>query len=301
MERKFYNVRFAAQPINWSNNDLASLEENVSFQQILDEIHEVGYEGTELGKKYPKDTKILKKELKKRNLVLTSGFGKVHFTNPELSEEFFKQYKEHVLFLKEMGCEYVITCEIGNSSYWHSNSDMNEIESNNLNEEQWCLLSQGLNKAGQFCKENGMKLVYHMHADTPINSLEQIRKLMNLTDKDKVFLVGDTGHLFYCGVDLESFFEEFVDRIKYIHLKDVREEVLLEIKKYNIDFEAAVRLGVFTVPGDGSVDFTPIMDILEENNYQGWIVVEAEQNPKYANPLIYASKAREYIRIITNM
>lgn len=301
MERRFYNVRFGAQAINWVNDDMHDIGDHITFEQIIDEMQLAGYEGSELGRKYPRDPKVLKAALKKRNLVLTSGWSDVLFIDPKYADEFYEKFKKHSLFLKEMGCKYVVVCEVGNSTNWDPREDRSKLGVKPLTEEQWEMLADGLNKAGQFCKENGMEMVYHVHSGTVVSNMEETEKMVSMTDPDKVFILGDTGHLHYCGVNVAEFFKKFADRIKYVHLKDIRQHVLDEVKEHGLDFNSAVRVGVFTVPGDGCIDFEAVMDVLESSDYQGWLVVEAEQNPLYADPLVYSKKAREYLRSITGM
>jgi inosose dehydratase len=299
--RKFYNVNFGIQPINWVNDDLPEWGKDVHFSKVMDEIHEAGFQGCEKVNKFPSDPKVLKDELKKRNLVLSSGWGSTCFISKEHSEEFFEDYKKHVLFLKEMGSRYVVTCELGNSQHWDPRGDRTKEGVKEMNDEEWSLLAEGLNRAGEFCNQHGMALVYHVHAGTVIENHKQVKRLMDSTDHDKVHLLFDTGHLYFCGVDVVNYLEEFIDRVKYVHLKDVRKDILEQVNKHGLDFRSAVKVGVFTVPGDGDVDFETLMDILEKNYYQGWMVVEAEQNPKHANPFEYAKKARAYIAKLTNM
>jgi len=301
MTRKLYNVKIGAQAINWVNDDLHDVGDFITFEQTIDEMHLAGYEGTELGRKYPRDPEVLKNELKKRDLVLTSGWGDVLFIDEKYAGEYIEKFKKHALFLKEMGCKYVVCCEVGNSTCWDPREDRRKLGVKKLNENQWKMLADGLNMLGAFCKENDMKLVYHVHNGTVIETAEETRKLCNMTDSDKLFILADTGHLYMCGVDVVKFFEDFADRIKYIHFKDIRQDVLNVVREHNLDFNSGVRVGLFTVPGDGCIDFVPIIDLLEKNGYQGWLVVEAEQNALYFNPLTYAKIAREYLRNITGI
>ena len=131
---------------------------------------------------------------------------------------------------------------------------------------------------------------------TGVQTVEEIDRLMDETDPELVFLLFDSGHLSFAGIDPIPVLKKYIKRIKHVHLKDLRLKVYEEVKKQNMSFLDAVRAGVFTVPGDGDVDFTSIFDVLAENDYEGYVLVEAEQDPAKANPFEYAVKARKYIK-----
>ena len=140
-----------------------------------------------------------------------------------------------------------------------------------------------------------MTLTCHHHMGTGVQTAEEIDTFMSLIDPEKVFLLFDSGHLTFAGIDPVPVLEKYIDRIKHVHLKDVRLNIRDKAQAEGWSFLQAVREGVFTVPGDGDVDFAPIFDILEKSGYEGWVVVEAEQDPAKANPFEYAKKARAYI------
>ena len=140
-----------------------------------------------------------------------------------------------------------------------------------------------------------MVLTCHHHMGTGVQTIEEIDTFMSLVDPEKVFLLFDSGHLTFAGIDPVPVLEKYIDRIRHVHLKDVRLPIRDKAREEGWSFLQAVREGVFTVPGDGDVDFAPIFDILEKSGYEGWVVVEAEQDPAKANPFEYAKKARAYI------
>ena len=168
-------------------------------------------------------------------------------------------------------------------------------------DEQWKLVAEGLNKLGALAAEKDMKLVYHHHMGTGVQTEAEIDKLMEMTDPNLVFLLYDTGHLVCSGEDYIGILKKYINRIKHVHLKDVRKELVEKVKNENMSFLDGVRMGMFTVPGDGCIDFKPVYDILKENNYEGWTMVEAEQDPAIANPLEYAQKARKYIHEVSGL
>ncbi|SDP09614.1 inosose dehydratase [Paenibacillus sp. yr247] len=298
----FYNSQLAISPINWTNDDMTDLGDHYSYQQIMDEMRDLGFKGTELGRKYPKDVTTLRNELGSRGLTLTSGWCDILFSDPTAADsEAMDKFKAHVLFLKEMGARYVVTADGAGSVHWDPREDRSEKGVRKYTDEHWASLCENLNAAGEFCRSHRMTLVYHIHAGTGVETMEETDRLCLGTNPDVVSLLVDTGHLYYCGVDPAEVVRKYGDRVKYIHLKDVRQDVLDRVKKEDINFNDAVRLGVFTVPGDGVIDFKPVFEALAEANYQGWLVIEAEQDSLVANPIQYSKKAQEYIHSLTNL
>ena len=164
-----------------------------------------------------------------------------------------------------------------------------------MNDEEWKKFTDGLSKLGNIAKEYGITLVYHHHMGTVVQTAEEIDKMMDMCDPDAVYLLFDTGHLAYCGEDYMAVLKKYAKRIKHVHLKDIRPEIVAKVKAESLSFLQGVRLGAFTVPGDGTIDFKPVFDVLDEADYEGWMLVEAEQDPAIANPFKYAKMAREYI------
>jgi inosose dehydratase len=194
-----------------------------------------------------------------------------------------------------MGCKHVIVCEMGGSMHWDPRRLPEDKTIQRLTDKGWAALVEGLHRAGKLCESFGMKLVYHFHAGTVVETAEEIDRLMALTDPNLVHLLYDTGHALYGGYDPLELLHKYEDRIEYVHVKDVRRDVLEQVRKENLDFRSAVLRGMFTVPGDGCIDFAPIFEKLVEKNYNGWIIVEAEQDPAIAHPYTYAKMAKDYI------
>ena len=162
-------------------------------------------------------------------------------------------------------------------------------------------LCTGLNKLGEIALKRGMKLTFHHHMGTVVQTEAEIDKLMAGTDPALMNLLFDSGHLSFAGIDPVAVLQKHVGRVAHVHLKDIRPEIVAKVKAGHLSFLQAVRLGAFTVPGDGSVDFAPLFAILDKANYEGWFVVEAEQDPALANPFEYALKARKYIREVAGL
>ncbi len=170
-----------------------------------------------------------------------------------------------------------------------------------MNDGEWDLLCTGLNKLGKVAKDMGIQLCFHHHMGTVVQTAAEIDRMMENTDPELFGLLFDSGHLAYCGEDYMAVLKKYADRVRHVHLKDIRPEVIAKVKEENRSFLDGVRMGTFTVPGDGALDFKPIFDVLEAVGYEGYVLVEAEQDPAKANPLEYAIKARKYINEISGL
>ncbi|RAK16873.1 2-keto-myo-inositol dehydratase [Anoxybacillus vitaminiphilus] len=292
------NFRIGIAPISWVNDDIPGLGDHYTQDQVLSEMSSLGYISTEMGRLFSQDPSSLKAKLEKYGIQLASKFVGVLFSDEGRLEEELQSFSQWVKYLKEMGCEHVIVCEMGGSMHWDPRRSSDDKIIQKLTDKEWQSLVDGLHRAANICREYGMKLVYHFHAGTVVETAEEIDRLMELTDPNLVHLLYDTGHALYGGYDPLELLNNYYDRIQYIHLKDVRREVLEEVRRENLDFRSAVLRGMFTVPGDGCIDFAPIFEKLVEKNYDGWIIVEAEQDPAVAHPYKYAKMAKEYIDFI---
>ena len=168
-----------------------------------------------------------------------------------------------------------------------------------LSDKENVIASPNLGKIAK--EEYGIALTFHHHMGTVVQDPDEVERMMANTDPEYVSLLFDTGHFTYCGADPLEMVKKYVNRIKHVHLKDIRPEVVKEVKDNDLSFLEGVRRGAFTVPGDGCIDFDPIFKVLEENGYEGYMLVEAEQDPAKANPLEYAIKARKFIREKTGL
>ncbi|MCE5002453.1 myo-inosose-2 dehydratase [Staphylococcus pseudoxylosus] len=287
------NIRYACAPIAWTNDDMPELGSENSFEQCISEMALAGYEGTEIGNKYPRNPEVLKSYLEPRGLSIASAWISLYLTSKpyEVTAEAFIKHRD---FLYEMGAKVIVVSEQGNSIQGKLDKAL-YIDKPTFTEEEWQLLSEGLEKLGELAHEKDMEIVYHHHMGTGIQTTEEIDELMERTSKDNVSLLFDTGHLVVSGENPIEIFNKHVDRIKHIHFKDVRPEIKEAVDKENQCFLDGVRKGMFTVPGDGAIDFEPILNLIYQSDYKGWIVVEAEQDPSVANPFIYAKKAKEYM------
>ncbi|KRF05977.1 myo-inosose-2 dehydratase [Paenibacillus sp. Soil766] len=287
--------KLGIHPINWVGEDVKEHGADTTFEQIVDDIQKLGLTGTEMGRKYPTDINELKKELSERGISLVSQWKSVLFSDPAYREAELEAYRKHAQFLKGMGSTVISTAEVGGSLHFDPRRTPNEKEVLRLDEAGWQSLAEGLNRAGAIAQEYGLKLTYHHHGGTVVESPEEIDRLMELTDPSLVFLLFDTGHTYYGGGDPLTVLRKHYNRIAYIHLKDIRQAVLDEARAEQVDFVTCIRKGVFTVPGDGCLDFAPIFKELLAREYTGWAMLEGEQDPATHNAYEYASNALNYI------
>ncbi|NQX67372.1 myo-inosose-2 dehydratase [Paenibacillus alba] len=288
--------KLGVHPINWVGEDVKEHGADTTYEQILDDIAALGLAGTEMGRKYPTDIPVLKEELAKRGIQLVSQWKSVLFSDPAYRDEELAAYRKHAQFLQEMGSTVISTAEVGGSLHFDPRRTPNEKEVLRLDEAGWQSLAEGLNLAGAIAQEYGLKLTYHHHGGTVVESPEEIDKLMAMTDPALVHLLFDTGHAYYGGADPLTVLRKHYGRIAYIHLKDIRQAVLDEARAEQVDFVTCIRKGVFTVPGDGCLDFGPIFQELLERKYEGWAMLEGEQDPVTHPPYEYAKNALRYIQ-----
>lgn len=286
-------VRLGIAPIAWTNDDMPDLGKENTFEQCVSEMALAGFTGSEVGGKYPADTKVLKRALDLRGIqICNQWFSSFLISKP--FEETEKEFIKAADFLKEMGAKVIGVSEQSYSIQGKMEQPVWEGKYV-MNDEEWKLLAEGLNKLGKIAKDKGMTLTFHHHMGTVVQTEEEIDRFMETVDPELVFLLFDSGHLSFAGIDPEKVLKKYVDRVKHVHLKDIRKDMVEKSGNERWSFLKGVREGVFTVPGDGDVDFAPIFRILEDAGYEGWVVVEAEQDPAKANPLEYAKKARAYI------
>lgn len=287
------NVKLGIAPIGWTNDDMPDLGGENTFQQCVSEMALAGFTGSEIGSKYPKDEQELKKALELRGIqICNCWFSSFLITKPyeETEAEFIRQTD----FLKAMGAKVIGVSEQSHSIQGVLDQPVFQGKYV-MDDREWDLLTEGLNKLSKIAKDKGMMLTFHHHIGTVVQTEEEIDRFMESVDPELVYLLFDSGHLSLAGIDPVKILKKYVGRTRHVHLKDMRKAVAEKAKKEEWSFLRGVREGIFTVSGDGDVDFAPIFKVLEESGYKGWVVVEAEQDPAKANPLEYAIKARRYI------
>lgn len=286
-------VRLGIAPIAWTNDDMPDLGRENTFEQCVSEMALAGFTGSEVGGKYPADPAVLKAALDIRGIqICNQWFSSFLISRPyEVTEAEFEKATD---FLREMGAKVIGVSEQSYSIQGKIDQPVWEGKYV-MDDEEWKLLADGLNRLGKIAKDKGMTLTFHHHMGTVVQTEEEIDRFMEMVDPELVYLLFDSGHLSFAGIDPEKVLRRYVSRVKHVHLKDIRKEMVERSRRERWSFLKGVREGVFTVPGDGDVDFEPIFEILNEAGYEGYVVVEAEQDPAKANPYAYALKARKYI------
>jgi inosose dehydratase len=286
-------IKLAIAPIGWTNDDLPELGGKIPFEQCVSEMALAGFTGSEVGNKYPRDPKVLNKALRLRGLTICNAwFSSFLTTKPyeEVEEAFIK----HRDFLYAVGALVIGAAEQGHSIQGLERPVFDDKP--RFTDEEWRRLCEGLGKLGKKAAAKGMRLCYHHHMGTGVQTAGEIDRLMENTDPALLWLLYDTGHLVFSGEDHLAVLAKWINRIGHVHLKDMRPAIRKKAIKEKWPFLTAVKAGVFTVPGDGCIDFEPVFKTLKKARYRGWWVVEAEQDPARANPLEYALKARAYIK-----
>ena len=292
--RRNGDVRVGIAPIGWTNDDWPDLGGEIPLEQCLAEMADAGYEGCEVGGKFPRDPEQLHRLLAPFSLQIASGWLSLWFTNAARDAETIDAYREHCGFLRAMGASVVVVAECGRCV--QQGPLALSADRPRFDETEWNRLVDGLHRIGVIAREAGMTNVYHPHVGTGIQSAEDVDRLMDATDPALVSLLLDTGHATLDGHDPRGVIRKHAARIRHVHLKDVRGAVANEAIASRWSFERAVRAGVFTVPGDGDVDMRGVVADLDKAGYSGWMVVEAEQDPRVANPLRYARMGRQFLK-----
>ncbi len=265
-------VKLGIAPIAWTNDDMPDLGKENTFEQCVSEMALAGFTGSEVGNKYPKDPEVLKKALELRGVeICNQWFSSFLITKP--FEEVEKEFRAQLAFLKAMGAKVIGASEQSHSVQGQMDTPIfgHKYE---MNDEEWDTFCTGMNKLGKIAKEEyGIALTFHHHMGTVVQSLAEVDRMMENTDPEYVSLLFDTGHFTYCGEDPLEVVKKYVHRIKHVHLKDIRPEVVEQVKKENMSFLAGVRAGAFTIPGDGCINYDPIFKVLEDAGYEDiWLL-----------------------------
>jgi inosose dehydratase len=277
----------------WWNDDFPTIDAGISFGQAVSEMALAGFQGCSIGHKYPSDAAELKAALDLRGLRVSEPWTSTYFTIGKMRQKTIAAFEETLAHVKALGGTELVVAEFGASSHLLPV----DVFANRpvFTNAQWDALTSGLDELGKIAGSAGMKLSYHHHMGTGVMTRADIDRLMASTDPDLVHLLLDTGHMAFAGDDPLELARAYADRIGHVHMKSIRPEVVSRVREEGLSFQEGVELGVFTVPGDGAIDFRPILEVLADADYRGWLVVEAEQDPNKAIPLEYAKKARAYL------
>ena len=288
------DVKLGICPIGWSNDDMWDLGDENTFQQCISEMRLAGFTGCEVGHKYPSDVKELKEALDLRGMTIASKWFS-SFLGTKPFEETFEEFKKEIEYLSYAGATAI---NISEQSYSiQGNQDLSIFDNKaNFTDAEFMQMCDGLNKLAEYAKSNGIRACFHHHMGTCVQTLEETVRMLENTSDD-LLLCYDTGHWTFTETDPLAILNMFPNRIGHVHLKNMRKPLRDQAIKESWSFLKSVRNGCFTVPGDpeGCVDFPAVLKKLDEIGYEGWIMVEAEQDPAKANPFKYAKMAYEYI------
>ena len=286
------SVKLGIAPIAWSNDDMPELGGDTSLETCLSEAREAGFTGIESGGKFPKTSKELLPILNKHNINLCSGWYGANLLKRTVKDE-MENIRTQLDLFKDCNAPCIVFAEVTNSIQADESKPLSKRPK--LDKDDWKKFCEKINEVGKRLEGENMPLAYHHHMGTVIQSHEDTERLMNETN-DTVKLTIDTGHMLFAGGNSLKIIKDFKEKIAHVHCKDMREKVLNKSLSQDLSFRHAFLEGAFTVPGDGCIDYRPIFNELAKNNYQGWLVVEAEQDPKKANPFEYAKIGFNYLK-----
>jgi inosose dehydratase len=275
-------VRLGTNPIGWSNDDLRELGGETPLETCLAEARSAGFDGIELGHKFPREAPVLRPILDRHRLALISGWYSASLLEHDAATE-LEAMRPHLALLRELGCAVLILAETSNAIHGHRTVPMSHRPA--LTHDAWPVFAERLTTLADAVAGEGLAIAYHHHMGTIVQSEDEIDRLMAMTGPNLKLLL-DTGHAMFGGADPVELARRHWGRIVHVHCKDVRPSVMAEAIRGDWSFLDSVVAGVFTVPGDGAVDFDGVLGELPD--YGGWLVVEAEQDPAKANPLSYA-------------
>ena len=280
-------ILYGTNPIAWSNDDDQTLGAHISLDQCLDECAKIGFDGIEKGHKFPTTVAGLKGVLDRRGLRFVSGWHSTNLLVNSVEQE-RAAMQPFLDILKGMGSTVIIVCETSNAI--HGNDAVAVNDRPRLTEGQWPGFAAGIEALAAFAAAQGIALVYHHHMGTIIESEDDIDRLMASTGPATHLLL-DTGHCYFGGGDPERLARKHMGRVRHIHAKNVRPAIMQDVRVQGLSFLEGVRRGVFTVPGDseGAIDFAPVLKAAADHGYEGWLVIEAEQDAAVRNPFTYQS------------
>jgi len=285
------SVKLGIAPIAWSNDDMPELGGDTPLEQCLSEASEAGFSGIESGGKFPKKSNELIPLLDKYNLKLCSGWYGANLRINSVKEE-IELIQDQLKLFQDCNAPCIVFAEVSDSIAGDPKKPLSTRPK--MNNEEWNNYCKKISEIGKYLEDQGMPLAYHHHMGTVIETQQDTERLLENTS-DQVKLILDTGHMLFAGGNSIKLANNFKDRIIHVHCKDMRKKVLEKSLKNDFSFRQAFLEGAFTVPGDGFIDYEPLLTFLKKSNYNGWLVVEAEQDPAKANPLEYARIGHNYL------
>lgn len=285
-------IRWGVSPIAWANDDMPELGGNISLDAILTDAKTIGFEGIELGNKFPRDAETLKPIMARHQLDIVGGWYSSNLLVRDADAE-IAAMADHLALLEAMGSTVFIIAETSNAVHGDRTSSL--AAHPELAAAEWWTFGERLTAVARHVAARGLRLAYHHHLGTVVEKREELDHFVATTGRE-VGLVLDTGHALYGGIDPVTVVRDHPERIAHVHCKDVRGARHRSFRGAGASFLDGVVGGMFTVPGDGDYDYNPFLQALAEIGYSGWIVVEAEQDPAVADPREYGRLGLETLR-----
>jgi len=296
--------KFASAPDSWGVLDYPSPSWNQSYEKMLDEMVEAGYNGTELGPYgfFPTEADVLKPQLDKRNLKLLASFVPVPLGDAASTKAVVEQIRKVGELLSTLGAPFLVLADAQCSERDRISGRVPADGSAGWTAEQWKQVAKVVADAGRVAGDYGLDLVFHPHVATYVETPEEVEKFYDVTSATNIGLCLDTGHCVYGGGDSIVEAEKYRHILRFVHIKDVNAKVLEESRRKKLTFDQAIEEKVFTIIGQGSIDFPGFFRVLERSNYSGWMVVE--QDVKFgATPVpaaVSIAASLKYLRGVVN-
>lgn len=286
------SIRFGVSPIAWANDDMPELGGDTPLESILADIRDVGFEGVELGGKFPRDAAVLAPLLAGYGLELIGGWYSGSLLVQDAQAE-IAALQPHLQLLKAMGSSVFVFAETSNAV--HGNRGVPLTATPRLADGDWPRFGERMTAVADYIAGQGLKFAYHHHLGTVVERADDVDAFIRHTGASVGFTL-DTGHAALGGVDYLELIRQHPARIAHVHCKDFRAETFAGLREAGASFLDGVLGGMFTVPGDGGIDYGAVMRALVEIDYSGWIVIEAEQDPAVAAPRPHAELGLRTLR-----
>ena len=278
------SVKIGISPIAWQNDDLPDITKDYTMEQALRESREIGYTGVERGQRMPHDTEGLRQYLEANDIALCGGWCSGNSLVNDFAAECDATRQQVEQFIA-LDAPCIVYAECSNTVQGLQNVPVNNRPK--LSRDEIMTYGKKISELAKWMADQGMPMAYHHHMGSIIESEDDVNWLMDGSSHE-VNLCFDTGHLLFGGGNVMATLDRWGDRVHHVHYKDIRPDIVKDVRDNNLSFLDAVIAGAFTVPGDGCIDFQEVTHKLKAMDYSGWIVVEAEQDPAKAPPYEYS-------------
>jgi len=289
-------MKLATAPVNWNNNDAPDYRDWTPYPQLIKEMVAAGYSATEWGMNMPKGPQIMNADLRSHDLQMLGGFVVLELRTRAKVEEEVRRGLEIGRFFKSIGGSYLIAADNGDEG---RRSEAGHVDpAGGLTSEQWKHLGRGLNELGRLLQEEGLRVVFHDHVGTYVETGVETARLLEVTDPSHIGWCLDCGHLAYGGADTLEMLQKYGNWVGYVHIKDVDGEVLRRSREQNWSFQQALKGFIFAPLSEGIARVPDVIQALEDHHYAGWLVVEQDTTP--GDPTEIAKRNRIYLERLLN-